>query len=72
MTGSSRSRNPVNSKLYPGVLSMLILLTLLASACSSPPTPTAAPCDTLPDLFLPHELALDRDGNLWAASAEGA
>ena len=62
----------MNSKLHPGVLAMLILLTLLASACGPPPTPTAAPCDTLPNLFLPHDLALDRDGNLWAASAEGA
>ena len=61
----------MNSKLHPGVLAMLILLTLLASACGPPPMPTAAPCDAFP-FFAPHDLAFDRDGNLWAASTEGA
>ena len=71
MTESRENKNPMNGKLYQSVLAMLILLTLLATACGLPPTPALAPCDTLPQ-FLPADLAFDRDGNLWAASIEGA
>lgn len=72
MTGSDRSKNPMNSRLHLDVPAVLIILTLLASACGPPPTPAPVPCDTLPYSFLPNDLAFDHDGNLWITSFDGA